>query len=111
MSDQIDPTTLRFCRDCKHLLGNRSYPDNTDNWRCHAEGNLNASSYDLVSGKKLLSFVEKDCYAARDNPNSCGQTGRWYEEYIKPDYYAVGSKVENIPPKPKSLKTIGLDDL
>jgi len=109
--DLTNPTTLHFCSNCTHLLGNRSYQDNAASWRCNAVGNLGDSYYDLVSGRKISNFIKDTCYDARASEDSCGKEGRWYEEYVKPDFYAVDSEVANIPPKPKSLRAIGLDDL
>lgn len=93
---------LRFCVDCKHLLGVRSKPWDAENWTCLHPNNVikNEPYYNLVTGIQeyirefhegsLIELRQRDGMGATEY---CGPTGKWYEEYQHPkETPAIGGK-------------------
>lgn len=84
---------IKFCKDCKHLLGVRHNLDRAaDNWTCVHPNNVieTKEQLDLVTGELhyIRTYQEGSLYVLRnrETPEFCGPSGKWYEEYIKPVY-------------------------
>lgn len=73
--------SLKLCKDCAHLLGNRFYPDNWESWRCAAP--VNRDGINPVNGNIL--YKVEFCATARARQDSCRKEGLWYEEYKAPN--------------------------
>lgn len=86
---------LRFCAECKHLLGVRSKPWDAEDWACHHPNNLlkNEPYFNLVTGiqQYLREYQEGSLFILRADPAYCGPNGQWWEEYIEPEYKAEPS--------------------
>lgn len=101
-------TPLKFCRDCKHLLGVRYNVDQAGNWLCVNEKNIIKKSYNLVTGKVIWLLRRDNCENSReDNPlpseDICGPKGNWFEEYVKPDFISTGAKEDPVSPSKKKF--------
>lgn len=70
----------KFCKDCAHLLGNRSYAENWQNWKCGKTKEL--TGVNPVNGEPIIKAFF--CTTVREIPVDCGPEGKWYEEYKKP---------------------------
>ena len=90
----------KVCATCSHLLGNRSYPDNWEGWRCNAEGNIQAIKVNLVSGLPQKQYIMERCSNVREADSMCGPTGVWWEEYVKPIHTPL-------PELPRAKKSFG----
>lgn len=96
---------LKFCNKCKHLLGVRYDPP--EKWNCGHKRNYKLGLPNLLNGTsdrifmwKLVDlryplpgtrtdspFVDKKIvWLNSETEFPCGQTGRWFEEYIPPDH-------------------------
>lgn len=81
---------LKLCIKCAHLIGNRNYPewnDDPDKYRCGAP--QNKKGVNLVTG--LTIFKLSPCINQRSflktrlvDLDTCGEEGKWYEEYKQP---------------------------
>lgn len=73
---------LKICTSCKHIGTNSS--GDWEKYRCFAPQNVRGTN--MVNGAKLL-YLEL-CKDHRSQGiarvQSCGEEGRWYEEYIAP---------------------------
>jgi|SRR6267378_5238877 len=94
----------RFCSDCTHLLGNRSYKDSWKTWRCDKTKEIEGKN--LVNGEIL--FSASFCDSVRKNPECCGLEGSWYEEYIPSQFLDVS---EADKPRKGKLTATDLDNL
>ena len=98
---------LKFCKDCAHLLGRRTYQDKGDEWKCGAP--QNEKGINLVTGDKTYNIIL--CKDLRTitffNTEACGKEGKWYQEYIKLD----PPNFAPIAPAKVALKNLSLDDL
>lgn len=89
---EVVPPEPKFCINCKHLLGVRYQTHDFPKWRCLHPNNLtrNDKKRNLVTGieEYIRVFKEESIEAMRyrETPEFCGPTGKWYEEYIKPEY-------------------------
>lgn len=72
----------KFCKDCAHLLGNRSYAENWQNWKCGKTKEL--TGVNPVNGEPIIKAFF--CTTVREIPVDCGPEGKWYEEYKKPTF-------------------------
>src|SRR6267143_5015237 len=86
----------KFCIKCTHLLGNRSYPENWEGWKCSKT--KQEAGINLVNGDMI--FVDAYCDKVRQNQESCGPEGKWYEEYKRPNLL-VPETPYIYPKKPK----------
>lgn len=93
VAEAVDSNGLKFCADCKHLLGIRHKTYEPQNWKCvHPNNVVNMiEEYDLVTGIKKYIRVYKveDIYKLRQEPYFCGSNGKWFELYERPEYKAA----------------------
>jgi hypothetical protein len=75
---EVVEAKVKTCATCKHLRGNRSYPQEFEKWECFKS----AKTINIISG--VISYA--NCRDLRFSKNSCDIDGKWYEEYIKPIY-------------------------
>jgi len=110
-----DTKDTRYCCDCCHLIGNRTYLENAKGWKCGHEKNIDASTIDVVIGMPINQYKTLNVYATRGDDQHCGWEGKWYVEYIKPHFYnpQTGEKSPLPEAKPKrvSVKGVTADDL
>ena len=79
MTDQTSsPLEPPICRDCAHLVGVRSNPEEWKEWKC---GKCYTGA-NMISGTKQY----ETCLWARTEPGKCEATGTWFQLYEKPDY-------------------------
>ena len=95
--------SIPFCKDCKHLVGRRNYPEHAESWLCGHPSNILGENTDSVTGEVLRSYRISRCYSMRTNllytPGSsgevinknCGEAGAWFEPYVQPHYEGKGS--------------------
>lgn len=73
ISEPSENQQHKFCRDCKHLIGKRMFPDEWEKWEC---GHVNnQEGHHSVSGMKSYRnsiLVTRNEYCS----------GHWWEEYI-----------------------------
>lgn len=79
-SSESNQVERKFCKNCAHLLGNRSYPESWSTWKCNKT--KIAQGINLVTGEVIFSAAF--CGDIRDDQTSCGTIGKWYEEYKRP---------------------------
>jgi len=92
--------TIHSFNKSSHLLGNRSYPENWEGWKCSKtkqEAGINLVNRDMI-------FVAAYCDKVRQNQESCGPEGKWYEEYKRPNLL-VPETPYIYPKKPKGKIT------
>lgn len=100
----IPPREERFCIKCAHLLGNRSYKENWQNWKCAKTQTVTGTN--LVTGETM--YAAAFCENVREGVNFCGLEGKWYEEYITPQLLEVP---EVDKPRKGRLTATDLDNL
>ena len=86
---------VKPCIKCAHLLGNRSYIDNYQHWKCGAPQNIKSEDINLVTGQKYKIYHEASCVDQRlydsisDAHNNklprCHRKGDWFELYTPPN--------------------------
>lgn len=97
----IPPKEEKFCKDCSHLLGNREWIENWETWKCSKTKAV--SGINLVTGQQVWSAAF--CDNTRKGAEFCGPEGKWYEEYVKPNF------LEPEKPSTSSRKRITESDL
>jgi len=108
--DLLKLVTPKFCIKCSHLLGNRNYPENSSNWNCGSSLNVNGEFTNLVNGLTYKLYIFKYCSEARASQSGCGNEGKWYEEYKKPEFLQSEESISNALIK-KSKVRVTEDDL
>lgn len=73
-----------YCKDCKHLLGRRTYLDGAANWKCAALENIDSSTRSLVTGETIIKRKYETCADARASAMGCSSSGFWFEKYEYP---------------------------
>lgn len=86
---------MNFCKDCKHLLGNRNYTENWQNWKCGKT--KEQTGVNPVNGEPIIKAFF--CTAMREVEADCGSEGKWFEVYIPPSFL----NPESEPSKLKAL--------
>jgi hypothetical protein len=89
----MDTCELKFCCNCKHLLGNRIRLDSSDNWRCHHPSNIFSATHNLVTGIPIKSLKCECLQELRSFNAMCGASGAWYELYVLPVYVPPPSAI------------------
>lgn len=111
MSEILNPPIeeeKKFCINCSHLLGNRQYSENWQNWKCSKT--KQEDGINLVTGEMI--FKTSYCENIRKSEIACGPQGKWYEEYEKPlDLYGEDNRAAHAALMPKKSKRITEDDL
>ena len=85
----------RYCRDCAHLVGRRTYTDEAAGWKCHAPQNVLGEHRNYVTGDIVKELRFQTCEGARLTnmfspckgeviESSCGSSGRWWFKYEPP---------------------------
>lgn len=92
----------KFCKDCTHLLGNRSYAENWQNWKCGKT--KEQIGVNPVNGEPIIKAYF--CTAMREISADCGPEGKWYEEYIPPQFLEP-----DLPIRRKPIKLLSSTDL
>ena len=84
--------TIPFCKDCKHLIGRRTYLESADGWKCGHPSNISSREIDTLTGEEKIVFQigEGWCRAQRtsDAPKEwgfCGPEGTLFEVYVPPE--------------------------
>jgi hypothetical protein len=95
LNKNVDGLNEKFCVNCQHFISVpgcnnkvgrcRLYPKKTDNFE-----ELNY----LVSGKRNLEY--RFCNFAREDPESCGRSGKYYTKKIFP-FHKITNLFEKIP--------------
>jgi hypothetical protein len=85
-----DGEGLKFCADCKWLLGVRHKTEDYSNWHCVNPQNLikNEKRWNLVTGiqEYIRAYQEGSLVVLRTEERYCGPTGKWFEKYERPEY-------------------------
>lgn len=66
---------VKTCATCTYIRGQRLDTWKAKEWECFKTNSV----IDPVSGLKSYS----KCYDCRSTTDSCGPSGRWYEEYVQ----------------------------
>lgn len=93
---------MNFCKDCTHLLGNRNYAENWQNWKCGKTKEI--VGVNPVNGEPIIKAYF--CSAMREVPADCGPEGKWYVEYKQPTFLEP-----DLPITRKSSKHLSEGDL
>jgi hypothetical protein len=75
----------KFCCDCLHLVGVRHNLTATENWKCAHPNNVRLTTNNPVTGLKITVYKNEIILDVR-SPYMCGDEGKWFEKYEKPEY-------------------------
>lgn len=98
----IPPREEKFCIKCAHLLGNRHYTENWQDWKCGKT--KEQTGVNPVNGEPIIKAYF--CTAMREIPADCGPEGKWYEEYKQPAFLE-----QEAPRTLGKIKKVTEDDL
>ena len=88
---------MRFCANCKHLIGVRHDKVAHPFWNCGRPENIIGAEKNPVTGEEKKIFKYSPCLQVRQIPDACGAAGNWWELYSTERY---------IPENPRNSKEL-----